>query len=494
MELCADVPLSVGYLDNLHQAAVGIDAHTLHPCRLVLLPISIVELVTVTVSLLDLLFPTVCLTGTAAFLQFAAVGSQPHRSPFLRNSFLPFHQVNHRICCRTVQFRTVGILKSQHIPCKFDDHHLHAEADAKRGDVVGAAIFRRKQLAFRAPAPEARTDHDASHAVQPATDVVFRQVFAVDENRLHLPSVICSCMGKAFAYALIGILQVVLAHESDGHLTHSLPAALQEVAPRTERRSLPHLYAQLLQADGIQSLLLHVDRHLIDTGQVLTLDDGIHVDITEVCHLRPQAVTQLMLGAQHQHLRLYAQPLQLLHAGLRGFGLQLSSCCQIGHQGQVYVQCPPWSQFPSQLSDGFQERLALDVADGSAYLRDDEVQLLLRSLQQDAPFDFIRNMRNHLDGLPQIVAAPFTLDDTQVDAPCGDAVVACGLNAGEALVVSQVEVGLHAVGGDVALSVLVWVQRTGVDVDVGVELLDGDPVAACLQQLAQRSRDDALAQ
>ena len=84
------------------------------------------------------------------------------------------------------------------------------------------------------------------------------------------------------------------------------------------------------------------------------------------------------------------------------------------------------------------------------------------------------------------------VDDGLVDAACRDAVVARGANAREPLVVAQVEVGLETVLRHVALAVLVRVQRPRVDVDVGVELLDGNLVAACLQQLTDAGGDNAL--
>ena len=113
---------------------------------------------------------------------------------------------------------------------------------------------------------------------------------------------------------------------------------------------------------------------------------------------------------------------------------------------------------------------------------------------QHPPFDFVGDVGNHLNGLAEIVAMTFAVDDGLVDAPCGDGVVAGGLYVGEALVVPQVEVGFHSVGGDVTLSVLVWVERAGVDVDVGVKLLDGDFVATRLEKFADAGRDDAFAE
>jgi len=63
----------------------------------------------------------------------------------------------------------------------------------------------------------------------------------------------------------------------------------------------------------------------------------------------------------------------------------------------------------------------------------------------------------------------------------------------EPLVVPEVEVGLCAVVGDEDLTVLVGAHRAGVDVEVGVELLEGDAQAPGLQDVPERGRGDAFA-
>ena len=240
--------------------------------------------------------------------------------------------------------------------------------------------------------------------------------------------------------------------------------------------------------------MLHVDGHFVDAGQVLALDDGLYADVAEVRHLGTQFVAQGVLGAQYEHFGLNAQALQLLHAGLCRLGLQFACCGEVGHVGQMNVEGSCRTQFPTQLSDGFEERLTFDVTDGAAYLCDDKVERTFGGIEQNATLDFVGDVRYDLDGLAEVVASTFTLDDAEVDAPCGDTVVACGLDAGETFVMPQVEVGFHSVGSDVAFAVLVGVECARVDVDVGVELLDGNPIASCLKQFAERSRDDALAQ
>ena len=59
---------------------------------------------------------------------------------------------------------------------------------------------------------------------------------------------------------------------------------------------------------------------------------------------------------------------------------------------------------------------------------------------------------------------------------------------------SQVEVGLGAVVGDEHLAVLERAHGPGVDVEIGVELLDDHLETPALEQAPERSGRDALAQ
>ena len=75
---------------------------------------------------------------------------------------------------------------------------------------------------------------------------------------------------------------------------------------------------------------------------------------------------------------------------------------------------------------------------------------------------------------------PLAVDYRLVYEPCSDGVVTRGTYASESLVMPQVEVCLHTVYRNVALPVLVGVERARVDVDVRVKLLDGNVVPPCL--------------
>ena len=101
-------------------------------------------------------------------------------------------------------------------------------------------------------------------------------------------------------------------------------------------------------------------------------------------------------------------------------------------------------------------------------------------------FYLVGNMGYNLHRLSQIVAAALLVNDALVDASGGHVVGAGGAYVGEAFVVSQVKVGLMAVYGHVAFSMLIRVERSRINVDVGVEFLDGYFKSPCYQQIGKR--------
>ena len=264
------------------------------------------------------------------------------------------------------------------------------------------------------------------------------------------------------------------------YLTRGVALLLEEIVPGFHGRSLTHWNADLTHDSGIKTLLLHTHWHLIDRGHVLALHDALQIDITERRHLHAQMVIKVALRTQDEDIGLDTHALQFLDGVLGGFGLQFLSGFQVRYVGEMHTHgITP--QLPAQLSDGLHERRTLDVADSTTHLCNHEIQLLLLLILTEHPaLDLIRDVRHHLDGLTQIVAMALTVDHRLVDATCGDGVVAGGVNACKTLIVAQVEVGLHTIHRHVALAVLIGVQRPWVDVDIGVEFLNGDLIATRL--------------
>ena len=99
-----------------------------------------------------------------------------------------------------------------------------------------------------------------------------------------------------------------------------------------------------------------------------------------------------------------------------------------------------------------------------------------------------------LHGTAVVAAFALALEDVEKDLPGGDGGIAGKVLIDEALVVAEVEVGLGAILGDEDFAVLIGVHGAGVDVEIGVEFLDGHRIAARLQKPAQRGGGDALPQ
>ena len=89
---------------------------------------------------------------------------------------------------------------------------------------------------------------------------------------------------------------------------------------------------------------------------------------------------------------------------LRRLGLGLAGRLQVRDQRQVDVQAVLLADVEGELADRFQERQALDVADGAADLGDDHVDVVGGQLA-DGRLDLVGDVRDDLDRPAQVVAA-----------------------------------------------------------------------------------------
>src|SRR5229473_2310509 len=128
------------------------------------------------------------------------------------------------------------------------------------------------------------------------------------------------------------------------------------------------------------------------------------------------------------------------------------------------------------LADRLEERQPLDVADGAADLTQHKVELVIAV--EDEILDGVGDMRDHLDRGAEIIAAPFLGQDVLIDAPRGDVVGLGGGTSGEALIMAEIEIGLGAVIGHEYFAMLVRRHRSGVEIEIGIELAQANPVAA----------------
>ena len=310
-------------------------------------------------------------------------------------------------------------------------------------------------------------------------------MLAVDEVALHLAVVVSACLRERLEDTLVSVLQVVLAHEADVDNLRGLVAAIQEVAPRAQPRRFANGHVELAQNRCVELLLLHAEGHLVNRGLVDALHHCVGRHVAKVGHLLAQAGREFVLGAEHEDVGLNTEALQLLDGVLRGLRFQFAGGGEIGHVSEVHAHGIS-AQFPFKLANGLEEGQAFDVAHRAADFRNHKVVVVFLAEIEHVALNLVSDVRDYLNGLAEVVAAAFFLDDALVDAPRGDVVVARSLNARKAFVVTEVEVGFLPVVGNVALAVLVRVKRPRVNINVGVELLNGNVETSGLQQFADR--------
>src|SRR5690606_20611438 len=160
------------------------------------------------------------------------------------------------------------------------------------------------------------------------------------------------------------------------------------------------------------------------------------------------------------------------------------------HQGQVDEHRLVRPAVGADLADRLQERQRLDVAHRAADLHQRHVEAVGGHV--DAALDLVGDVRDHLHGGAQVIAAALLGDHALVDLAGGDRVAARQAHVEEALVVAQGQVGLGAVVGDVHLAVLERAHGAGIDVYAGVELHHRQPEPAGLEDGGQRGRGDPL--
>src|SRR5262245_35713408 len=115
-----------------------------------------------------------------------------------------------------------------------------------------------------------------------------------------------------------------------------------------------------------------------------------------------------------------------------------------------------------ELPDRFDERKAFDVADRSPDLADHEIAVA--GFGEGKFLDGVGDVRNDLDRSPQIIAAPPLRYDVAIAAPGCDVVGLFRRNAGESLIMAEVEIRLGPVVGHIDFAMLIGAHRPRIDV------------------------------
>jgi hypothetical protein len=491
-----------GQLDELDELPVGRGSTDHQPRLGEALAVGVVHLVAVAVSLVH---PRRAVEAAhqRPLREVGGVGTEPHRAAQVTlagdDAALFLHRGDHVVGRLRGELGGVGAGDVGHVPRVLDHHALQAQAQPQGGDLVLPGVPDGSHLALDAPHPEPAGDtHRVDVAEGPRRA---RRLGAVVGG--HPPDVDARVCGEpagseGLGDRQVGVVEVdVLAHQGhrDGvarvvHPAEQLvPAGPVDVTER--QRQPPHHVG--VETFGVQHLGDVVDGRCIDGGH-----DRLGVDVAHQRDLALDAVRDGSVGAADDRVGLDADLAQRRDRVLGGLGLQLTGRGQVGHERDVQEERPVTPDLVPHLSGRLEKRQRLDVADGAADLVDDDIGCptvpVGRRHAQHAVLDRVRDVRDDLDGVAQVLAAALLGDHAGVDLPGGDVRVLAQVPVEEAFVVTDVEVGLGAVVGDEDLAVLERVHGAGVDVEVRVELLHRDAQATVGQQRAQARGGEPLAE
>ena len=168
------------------------------------------------------------------------------------------------------------------------------------------------------------------------------------------------------------------------------------------------------------------------------------------------------------------------------FGFQFLSRSQKRNVGQMNNQTV-FTQFPLQLTYTLNERQRFNITNRSSNLSNYKVIIAFIAQNLNISFDFVGDMRDYLHGFTQEVAPAFFVYHILINPSGSDIIGTVSFNVEKSFVVSEIQIGLVPIHRHVTFTMFIWVQCSGIDIDVWIKFLVSHPEAACLKQFAQRS-------
>ena len=385
-----------------------------------------------------------------------------------------------------VEFHRVCIILTANIPGEFDDRSLQPQADTEEGYPVLPCISDRFDLSGNSPLSKATRYKQTMESCEDLRSCLAVELVCFHIMDVYRRFILHTGMLECLNYRLVGIEQIgVLASYKDRNLIfrilqpgdHTGPA----IQPGCARLDIEHFTNQ-----SIESLLMKNEGYLIDTLHISGFDYGLLNYIAEEADLGFQVLGKWIGGTTEQDIGLDTDLSQFIDAVLGRFRFQFTRRSNKRNQRHVDEESICATLLQPELSDGFQDRKALNITDSSAYLGNDNAMLgaVLRQFA-NALLYFVCYVRDNLNRASQIVSTPLLLDYCLVDLPGRGIVFLRHVQIEEPFIVTQVEIGFGAVIGNVYLTVLEGIHCPGVNINVGIQLQDRHVETASLQKGSQ---------
>ena len=373
----------------------------------------VVELIAVAVALVNHRL-TIGGHGAGLRLQTAGIRAQPHGTALLGDVLLLGHQVDHRVLGGLGEFGAVSVGHTGHVTGVLDDRQLHAQADAKIGDVVLPGIAGRANHALDAPVAEAAGHDDAVAAGQPCGDVLIGELFGVDPVDVHVDAALVAAVEEALRHGEIGVVQGdVFANQRNAHRALGGENALDHLGPLSQV-GLGQIQPQTAAHGVVEPLFVEHQGHAVERGRGEVLNDAGLVDVAEQGNLVDDILRRAEVGAADNDVRLDADGSQLLDRVLGGLALEFVRARNADNQGDVDEHAVFAANLVGILTQGLEEGLRLDVAHRAAHLGDDHVRALTADAA-DALHNLPGDVGDDLHRAAQIVAAALAGNDAVID-------------------------------------------------------------------------------
>ena len=141
------------------------------------------------------------------------------------------------------------------------------------------------------------------------------------------------------------------------------------------------------------------------------------IDVALVRDFSLQLITDRLIASANNDVRLNATRAQLGDAVLSWFGLLLAAWPDERNKSDMHIANVVATNFVAKLTNRFQEREDLDVANSSTNFSDHHIHVFCCKAL-NTTFDFVSYMRNDLNSSTQIVATTFRCEHCLIDTAC----------------------------------------------------------------------------
>ncbi len=224
---------------------------------------------------------------------------------------------------------------------------------------------------------------------------------------------------QGLGHGQVGVGQVdVLADEGDLDLVLRVVHPLEELVPLCPV-DVAETEPEPPDDVGVEPLPVQHLGNVVDARRVDRGGDRVDVDVAHERDLALDRLRDVAVGAQHEPVGLDADLAQRGDGVLGRLGLELPARREVGHERDVEEEAVVAADQVAHLPGRLEEGQRLDVADRAADLGDDDVRRVRRP-GGEGPHpgdDLVGDVRDDLDGVSEVLAAPFLGDDVVVDLP-----------------------------------------------------------------------------